>query len=455
MSTSSHIAVFAFPFGTHTAPLLDLVQRLAASAPDVKFSFFSTSESNSLIFSGSKADDLGNIKAYNVSDGIPDGHIFGGNQHLEAVGLFIKATPDNFVKVVKEAEEDAGVKISCLVTDAFLWFACDLAEEIGVPWIPFWTAASSSLSAHLYTDEIRREIATSERSEQTLALIPGLQGLNINDLPNEVLMDSQESPLAHMLYNMALKLPKATAVVLNSFEEIDPAITTDLKSMLKKFLNIGPSPLLAAASKKPPSADKDECLSWLEKQNNASVVYISFGTVISPPPDEIVALANALETCEVPFLWSLKDHAKKHLPEGFIDRARNNNGKFVTWAPQVRVLEHGAVGVFVTHCGWNSILESISFGVPLICRPFFGDQKLNSRMVQDGWKIGLKVDGGVFTKSGTINAIQYILSSDKGKAISENVRVLKEKALDAVKPNGSSTRNFQELIEIVTKSPVQ
>lgn len=454
MSTSSsHIAVFTFPFGTHAAPLLDLVRRLAALAPHVKFSFFGTSESNSSIFSGSKPCEFDNIKPYNIWDGIPDGHVLTGNKHLEAVGLFIKATPDNFVKVLEEAEEDVGIKISCLLTDAFLWFACDLAEKIGVPWVPFWTAASCSLSAHLYTDEIRSLVAATEERDQTLELIPGLQGIRINDLPNEVLMDNQESPLAHMLYNMALKLQRTAAVVINSFEEIDPAITTDLKSKFKKFLNVGPSPLISTSKKSTSTDENDECLSWLGKRDSASVVYISFGTVMCPPPDEMVALAESLEAIKVPFLWSLRDHARKLLPDGFIDRASKNHGKFVAWAPQVQVLAHSAVGVFVTHCGWNSILESISFGVPMICRPYFGDQKLNSCMVQDRWRIGLKIEGGVFTKNGTINAIQHILSSDKGKAIRENVQELRLKALDAVKPNGSSTRNVEELLEVVvTKS---
>nr|XP_027067339.1 LOW QUALITY PROTEIN: anthocyanidin 3-O-glucosyltransferase 7-like [Coffea arabica]XP_027071571.1 LOW QUALITY PROTEIN: anthocyanidin 3-O-glucosyltransferase 7-like [Coffea arabica] len=261
-------------------------------------------------------------------------------------------------------------------------------------------------------------------------------------------MDNQESPLAHMVYNMALNLQRATAVVINSFEEIDPAITTDPKSKFKKFLNVSSSPLISTSKKSTSTDENDECLSWLDKQDSASVVYISFGTVMSPPLDEMVALAEALEALRFPFLWSLRDHARKLLPDGFIDRASKSHGKFVAWAPQVQVLAHSAIGVFVTHCGWNSILESISHGVPMICRPYFGDQKLNSWKVQDGWRIGLKIEGGVFTKNGTINAIQHILSSDKGKTIRENVQELRAKASDAVKPNGSSTRNFEELFQV-------
>ncbi|CAI9098568.1 OLC1v1035238C2 [Oldenlandia corymbosa var. corymbosa] len=454
MRVSWHVAVFVFPFGSHATPLLNLVKRITASAPEnVKFSILGTAESNRPIYSGAKDDDeFTNIKAYNVSDGVPKDHVFTGNALLEQIGMFINATPGNFEKAMKEAEEDTGVKISCLLTDAFLWFAADLAQKIGVPWIPFWPAASCSLSAHLYTDDIRRLVAANGKRVE---MIPGFEGLSINDMPREVLLDNEQSPLALLLHNMALNLPRATAVVVNSFEEIDPALTLDLKSKLQKVLKIIPTPSMAAASKKTSSFrvyDNDECLEWLKKQDDASVVYIGFGSVCIPPPDEMVGLAEALETCKTPFLWSLKDHARKSLPAGFVDRT-SGYGKFVSWAPQMEVLASGKVGVFVSHGGWISILESISNGVPLICRPFFGDHGLNSAMVELKWRIGMRVKDGVFTKNGTINAIKLILDGEKeGKEIKENVKLLKGLATDAVKlPNGSSARNFQELLEVITK----
>lgn len=116
----------------------------------------------------------------------------------------------------------------------------------------------------------------------------------------------------------------------------------------------------------------------------------------------------------------------------------------------IQVLQHGSVGLFITHCGWNSILESISGGVPLICRPFFGDQKLNGRMVEDSWKIGVSIKGGVFSKSETLNSLNHVLLSGEGKAMRDNVSKLREKALDAVKSEGSSTKNFNTLLEIMS-----
>ncbi|KAA8522774.1 hypothetical protein F0562_009197 [Nyssa sinensis] len=444
--TTRHIAVLAFPFGTHAAPLFTLVRRLAAAAPDLRFSFFGTAKSNATIFSkpegGRSFDD---IKSYNVWDGLPEGYVFSGNM-LELAEFFLKATPDNFNKGIAEAVADTGARISCLLTDAFLWFAGDLAKEMDIPWIPFWTAGVCSLSVHMYTDVIRSTTGMAENTNQTLEFIPGMSAIHVADLPGGVLSGNLESPFARMLHSMGLHLPRATAVVINSFEELDPTIINDLKTKLQKLLNVGPSNL----SLPPPSnSDDSGCLPWLDKHKNASVAYISFGTITTPPPNELAALAQALEASGVPFLWSLKDNSRHLLPEGFLERT-STTGKLVSWAPQLQVLARASVGVFVTHCGWNSVLESITGGVPMICRPFFGDQTLNSRVVQDIWQIGVRVDGGVFTKGGTINALDLLLLNEKGKKMRENIGVLKGNAIKAVGFNGSSTENFKTLLELVT-----
>ena len=285
----------------------------------------------------------------------------------------------------------------------------------------------------------------SEKAEQTLEFLPGLAAIHINDLPDEALVP--QSPLGHLLYSLQLKLPRATAVVLNSFEEIEPIVTNNLKSKLQNVLTVGPSTLSVSTGSSP--SENDQCLQWLEKQNHASVVYISFGTVFTPPPNEMMALAEALETIKVPFLWSLRDHTKKLLPDELIDRT-SAYGKFVSWAPQLQVLAHSSVGAFVTQGGWNSVMESISYGVPMVCRSFFADQKLNSRMVEDVWRIGVRIKTEGFTKDGTIYALNLVFSDDRGNAMRENLKLLKEKALDALKPNGTSTRNFESLLKVIT-----
>lgn len=440
MTTSQlHIAFLAFPFGSHAAPLLTLVQKISPFLPsNTIFSFFNTSSSNSSIFS--KVPNQENIKIYNVWDGVKEGNDtpFG----LEAISLFIQSTPSNFEKSMKEAEEETGVKFSCIFSDAFLWFSCEMARKMNVPWIAFWTGGSCSLSVHLYTDFIRSNKETSALK------IPGFSSaLKICDMPPEVTAEDLKGPMSSMLYNMALNLHKADAVVLNSFEELDPLINKDLKRNLQKVFNIGP--LVLQSSKKIIHLDESGCIQWLDNQKEKSVVYLSFGTVTTLPPNEIGSIAEALEAKKTPFIWSLRDNGVKILPKGFLERTKEF-GKIVSWAPQLEILAHKSVGVFVTHCGWNSILEGISYGVPLICRPFFGDQKLNSRMVASVWEIGLQIEGGIFTKSGIISALDTFFNEEKGKVLRENVEGLKEKALQAVKPdNGSSMENFKVLVELV------
>lgn len=222
----------------------------------------------------------------------------------------------------------------------------------------------------------------------------------------------------------------------------------ELKLKFLKFLNVGPFPLTS-----PPQfnvADEHGCLKWLDKHRAASVAYISFGSMMTPPPQELAALVDALEATGFPFLWSFRDYAEENLSNGFQERT-SKNGKLVPWAPQLLVLRHRSVGVFVTHCGWNSILETIIAGVPMICRPFFGDQKLNSKVIELVWGIGVGIEGGVFTKEGVLKALELTLSSEQGKKMRGKVEALKEPAMKAVLPNGSSNENFKTLIQIVTK----
>lgn len=120
------------------------------------------------------------------------------------------------------------------------------------------------------------------------------------------------------------------------------------------------------------------------------------------------------------------------------------------WAPQAQVLAHRSVGVFINHCGWNSVVESVEAGVPIIGRPFFGDHQVDAWMVENVWKIGVRVEGGVFTKGSTMSALELVLSHDqKGKELREQVGEYKEFALKAFGPKGRSTQNLNTLLEIV------
>ncbi|KAJ9548401.1 LOW QUALITY PROTEIN: hypothetical protein OSB04_020944, partial [Centaurea solstitialis] len=433
MAPERHVAVYAFPFTSHPSLILNLTRRLASASPTVVFSFFNTAKSNQTLFQGLRLP--GNVQ--------------------EEANMFLAVAEDELRRCIKVAEAGVGLKISCMVVDAFLWFAGDVADEMNVPWVALWAAGACSLTAHFHTDLIRKKISEFKGEvgpeEEIVDLIPGFSSvlLRLGDLPSEIIFGDLESPFSTMLHKMARTINKATVVTLNSFKELDPDVTQP-RSLFQNFLNIGPFNLVS--KQKPPSqVDEFSCISWLESQEPRSVAYFSFGTVCMPPVHELVAIAEALEETKTPFLWSINDDSKKRLPEGFLERtSASGSGKVVPWAPQVRVLEHFAVGVYVMHGGWNSVLESIGAGVPMICRPFFADNLLNSWMVEKVWGIGVRIEGGSFTKHGTRCALEQVLSLDgSGKRFKERIEALKELAHKAVEPNGSSDQDFKTLVDVI------
>ncbi|KAL6958028.1 Anthocyanidin 3-O-galactosyltransferase 3gt6, partial [Sarracenia purpurea var. burkii] len=326
-----HVVVFPFPFASHPGNLLGFVRRLASVAPAVTFSFCCTEKANRSLFSVPITDK--NIKHYAVHDGVPPGYVFSGKP-LEDIELFLEVAEDSFKAAMRAAEAETGKRISCVMSDAFMWFSSDVAAEMGVPWVPVYTSAACSLSVHFYTDLIRETVGIHELAgceNEIVEFIPGFSKLRLGDLPNGVISGNLESPFSILLYKMGRALPKATAIVVNSFEEMEPEINEDLKSKLPNFLNVGPFKLNSWS----PSSNLDEysCIPWLDKHKAASVAYIGFGTAVQLPPIEIVALAEALEASGTPFLWSISEVSKQHLPEGFLKKT-SEQGKMVPWAPQ-------------------------------------------------------------------------------------------------------------------------
>ncbi|KAM7278262.1 hypothetical protein ACFE04_005396 [Oxalis oulophora] len=320
-----HVAVLAFPFSTHAAPLLTITHRLAVASPTTHFSFFNTSKSNTTILSSTLYDKLPNLNVHDVWDGVPEGYVFVG-KHQEDIELFMNAAVGSFREGIQAAEAETGRKVSCLVTDGFFWFGAEMAEEMqGVDWLPFWTGGPNSLSIHVYTDLIRTIVGVggklSGREDECINFIPGMNQVRVRDLPEGVVFGNLDSLFSRMLHQTGQVLHKSAAVFVNSFEEFNPSITKDLKSKFKKFLNIGPFIL---TSPPPSQIDKFHCLPFLDVQSPASVAYISFGTVTTPPEVELVAIAEALESSKVPFIWSLKETLVSKLPNGFLANTKSH-----------------------------------------------------------------------------------------------------------------------------------
>lgn len=218
--------------------------------------------------------------------------------------------------------------------------------------------------------------------------------LTANDLP--WLIGSSKARVSRFkFWTRTIERSKSLQYLLiNTFPEGSELIKQQPTSQdSPQILEIGPLIMQAATTSSTTFWEEDtSCLEWLDKQNVSSVMYISFGSWVSPIGEaKVKALASALEATKRPFIWVLGPAWRRGLPDGYTKRVVAH-GRIVQWAPQLEVLRHPAVGCYLTHCGWNSTMEAIQCKKPLLCYPIAGDQFLNCVYIVNSWKIGVKIE---------------------------------------------------------------
>ncbi|KAK1579010.1 hypothetical protein Q3G72_034897 [Acer saccharum] len=204
------------------------------------------------------------------------------------------------------------------------------------------------------------------------------------------------------------------------------------------------------------SQEDFSCLKWLDEQATQSVIYIAFGSEAKFDQIQFQEFAMALELSNKPFLWVLRQDVASKLDEAYLKGFQERmaaRGLVISWAPQQRVLEHPSIACFFTHCGWNSTVEALSNGVPLLCLPFGLDQFYNAKYICEVWKVGLGFNyqddetiTSVVTGEEIKNKLDELLGSDKYKA---NASDLKEKLMNSIKEGGNSYNNFMSFVEWV------
>lgn len=190
------------------------------------------------------------------------------------------------------------------------------------------------------------------------------------------------------------------------------------------------------------------CIKWLDDQWDKSVVYVSFGSLVSLQEEQMEELAWGLWNTNKPFLWIVRSAEESNkLPNTFVEMAtEGGRGLVVTWCPQLQVLAHRSLGCFVTHCGWNSTLEAISLGVPMVAMPQWSDQITNAKLIMDAWKIGVRVKldkKGVIRREEMAECIRWVMGEEEMR---ENMKKWKRVCREAMEEGGSSDRNIQDFI---------
>ncbi|KAJ8771183.1 hypothetical protein K2173_025857 [Erythroxylum novogranatense] len=203
----------------------------------------------------------------------------------------------------------------------------------------------------------------------------------------------------------------------------------------KKVVPVGLMPPSVVDNGEEKDASWLHIIDWMSKQEKGSVVYIALGTEVAPSQDDITELALGLELSGLPFFWALrKDQTSTTidtvvLPEGFEERTRGRGVVWTSWAPQIRILSHDAVGGFVTHCGWSSIIEGLSYGCALVLLPFQIDQGLNARILEEK-KAGLEIprdeEEGSFTRNCVAETLRRVMVNEEGQIYRDGAMEMKK-----------------------------
>jgi len=352
--------------------------------------------------------------------------------------------------------------ITAVVVDLFGTDAFDVAGEFNVPKYIFYPSTAMALSLFLYLPRLDEEVHCEFRELTEPVKIPGCIPIHGKYLLDP-LQDRKNDAYQSVLRN-GKRYREADGLIENSFLELEPG---PIKELLKeepgkpKFYPVGPLVNREVGQIGPNS----ESLRWLDNQPNGSVLFVSFGSGGTLSSKQIIELALGLEMSDQRFLWVVRSpndkvanasyfSAETHsdpfdfLPNGFLERTKGRGLVVSSWAPQPQVLAHGSTGGFLTHCGWNSVLESVVNGVPLVVWPLFAEQKMNAVILTEDVKVGLRPnvgENGLVERLEIASVVKCLMEGEEGKKLRYQMKDLKEAAAKTLGENGTSTNHISNL----------
>ncbi|KAG7538570.1 UDP-glucuronosyl/UDP-glucosyltransferase [Arabidopsis suecica] len=354
-----------------------------------------------------------------------------------------------FKQCIGQLLQEQGNDIACVVYDEYMYFSQAAVKEFQLPSVLFSTTSATAFVCRSVLSRVDAESFLLDMKDPKVSdkVFPGLHPLRYKDLPT-----SAFGPIESILkvYSETVNIRTASAVIINSTSCLENSSLAWLQRELQvPVYPIGPLHIAASA----PSSLLEEdmsCIEWLNKQKLGSVIYISLGSLALMETKDVLEMAWGLSNSNQPFLWVIRPGSipgsewTESLPEGF-SKLVAERGYIVKWAPQMEVLRHPAVGGFWSHCGWNSTLESIGEGVPMICRPFTGDQKVNARYLERVWRIGVQLEGEL--DKGTVErAVERLLVDEEGVEMRKRAIDLKEKLEASVRSKGSSCSSLNNFV---------
>ncbi|CAL8998904.1 unnamed protein product [Prunus brigantina] len=415
-----HVVALPYPGRGHINSMMNLCKLLSSKKPEILITFVVTEEWHGFMGSDQKPH---NIRFATVPNLIPS-ELVRANDFLG----FVEAVNTKLEAPVEQLLDRLELPVSAIVADPFVVWATRVASRKNIPVASLWP-----MSASWGDDEVIADL--------DLPTVLNGDGLQILKIDLEVVRS----------------IYKAQYLVSSSVYELEPQVFDNLKAKFAlPIYPFGPSIPYFELSKSPPT-NHNYLYNWLDSQPKHSVLYISLGSFLSISKAQMDEIDAGVQNSGARFLWVARGDASK-LKDGVGDK-----GLVVSWCDQLRVLCHDSIGGFWSHCGWNSTLEAVYAGVPILTCPIFGDQIPNAKKIVEDWKIGCRVlkkkkkkgfeEEDLVTREDIVQLVQRFmdLESKEGKEMRERAKQLQETCQGAIAKGGSSDKNLDAFIEDISQ----
>ncbi|XP_065859417.1 UDP-glycosyltransferase 92A1-like [Euphorbia lathyris] len=412
------------------------------------------------------------------TENVPD-YLIG---HFFASSIALKTPVHDLLSGIAEKE---GKSPLCLISDLALGFwANDVAKSLGIVNLTFSTCGAYGILGviSLWQNLPHRKVINSDSDSNSDEFhVPGFPEncrFHITQL-NPFLRNSDGTDVWFKLIQQQFSNSLQSAGWLcNTIEEIEPLGLELLRNYLKiPVWSVGPllpAEMLADSTEKPskhvgkqPGIPAEICVAWLDLQQPCSVVYISFGSENSINPAQMMELATGLEKSRKPFIWVIRpptgfdrksEFRSEWLPKGFEERITSTKQGLLVrnWGSQLEILSHKSMGAFLSHCGWNSVMESLSQGVPIIGWPLASEQPYNSKMLVEEMGVSVELGRGLesnISSEDVKNIIEEVMDENrKGREMRKKAMEARKLIIESVKENGSSPRVLNDLIAMLLRT---
>lgn len=468
--TKTHVVCIPAPLQGHINPMLKLAKILHSRGFII--TFVNTEFNHQRLLRSQGSDALRNSSSFRfetIPDGLPPPKNLDASQDIPSLAQSVEETClDPFKNLLTKVSASYS-PVTCIVSDFLMGFTHAAATEFGIPEILLWTSGAGSLICYdQYQNLLEKGLMPLKDSsflvngylDTVVDFIPAMSGIRLKDFPPfiRIIYPGDE----YMVKFFALQIERAktaSAIIFNTFRELESDIFDTLSSMLPPCYGIGPFHLLEdkiadkslGYIKSSLWKEEAECLNWLDSKPPLSVVYVNFGSIAVMTPQQLVEFCWGLAKSNYSFLWIIRPDLvigdSAVLPPEFLEETKDR-GFLAGWCPQEQVINHPSIGGFLTHSGWNSTIESISSGVPMICWPFFSDQQTNCWLSCNKWGIAMEINNDVKSDEVKMLVIE-LMTGEKGNAMRKNVTDLKEKAEKACASSGSSVVDLEKLIQLM------